>query len=281
MVAVVTGHFGEMLQGRLGPAGPLALVTLPVRELWVAAELRRGPFRLHFPDGRRIVSPAQVTALHRRLGWPPPRGVLALRAAMPAGGGAGSSTAGLLAVAAACGRARGREPGGPEQLARLCLAIERATDPIMFPAPDRLLWDPRGARVLGQLPPLPALEVVGGFLGPGQRTDPGDLDFADVADLVGAWVPAAARGDLPALAALATESACRNTARRGGPPLAPLVALARRCGALGVVAAHTGSARGLIFAPGAGDRGEAKSALHALGATGVGLFRLGRTASGR
>jgi hypothetical protein len=41
----VAGHFGELLQGRLGPSGPLALVTLPTRAFAVTA-------RFH-PAGRR------------------------------------------------------------------------------------------------------------------------------------------------------------------------------------------------------------------------------------
>ena len=42
----------------------------------------------------------------------------------------------------------------------------------MYPEPARLLWAPREARALGALPPLPPLEIVGGFFGPGRRTDP-------------------------------------------------------------------------------------------------------------
>ena len=157
----------------------------------------------------------------------------------------------------------------------ICLRLEGATDPLMYPDPARLLWNPRAARRLADLPGLPALDVVGGFLGPGMRTDPADLDFADIADLAAAWAPAAALGDLASLAALATESARRNAARRGGPDLAPLLAAARQFGALGVVAAHTGSARGLIFAPGSAP-GAALAALRALGLRAVRHFRLGR-----
>lgn len=278
--ASVAGHFGELLQGRLGPDGPLALVTLPAPGLRVAAELRPGAFGLHLADGRRILHRRQAAALHRAIAGTP-SGRLALRAGMPAGGGAGSSTAALLAAAAVIARARGLPPAGPERLARLCLGLEGATDPLMHPAPARLLWDPREARILGTLPDLPALEVAGGFLGPGLRTDPADRDFADIADLAAAWGPAAGRGDLPALARLATESARRNAARRGWPDLQPLLAAARRFGALGIVAAHTGSARGLVFAPGVGCRPGARDALRALGMTAVHHFRLGWDPSAR
>lgn len=277
--ASVAGHFGELLQGRLGPGGPLALVTLPAPPLSVTAELRPGSFRLHSADGRWPIDRAQVAALHRALGGVPSGG-LVLRTEMTAGGGAGSSTAALLAAAAVIAAAHGLPPPGAERLARLCLALEGATDPLMHPAPARLLWDPRRALVLGTLPELPALDVVGGFHGPGVRTDPGDLDFADIADLASAWGPAALRGDLATLAGLATESARRNVARRGGPDLGGLLAAAGRFGALGIVAAHTGSARGLLFAPGGGSR-QACDALRALGMADVRHFRLGQPLSAR
>jgi uncharacterized protein involved in propanediol utilization len=159
-------------------------------------------------------------------------------------------------------------------MASLCVRLEGATDPLMHAAPGRLLWAPRAGRALATLPPLPPLEVVGGFLGPGRRTDAADLDFADVADLVAEWPAAAVRGDTARLAALATESARRNARHRGGD-LAPLEAVAARTGALGLVAAHTGSARGLLFAPGRGCPEAAAAALRALGARGVGRHRLG------
>ena len=187
----VGGHFGELLQGRLGPGGPLALVTLPAPALRVVAEIRPGPFGVHAAGGQRLLDRRQAADVHRAVARGVPRGRLMLRAGMPAGGGAGSSTAAILAAAAACARAHGRPAGEPDDLAALCLRLEGATDPLMYPDPARLLWNPRAARRLADLPGLPALDVVGGFLGPGMRTDPADLDFADIADLAAAWAPAA------------------------------------------------------------------------------------------
>ena len=266
----VAGHFGELLQGRLGPSGPLALITLPTPAFSVTARHHpAGPFRVHAP-GPSPLSRHAAARLHRSLTGAPLRGTLALHATMPPGGGAGASTAALLAAAAAFTRGR---PHPPETLARLCHAIEGATDPLMHPAPGALLWAPRAARPLGRLPPLPAFHVAGGFLGPGRRTDPGDLAFADIADLAAAWPAAAARRDLAALAALATESARRNARHRHGPDLAPLLAAAERHGALGIVAAHTGSALGLLFAAPPPDA--ALADLRALGLARVARFRAG------
>ena len=240
--AEAAGHLGEFLQGLLGPGGPVALVTLPAPVLRVAARLAPGPFGLHC---------------------------------------AGSSTAALLAAAGVWALACGRTLPGPERLARICLEIEGATDPLMHPEPARLLWASRLGRVLAVLPPPPALEAVGGFLGAGRRTDPGDADFADVSDLAAAWAPAADRGDAEALGRIATESARRNRIRRGGPDLAPLLAAAARHGAVGVVAAHTGAARGLLFAPGRGEPARAAETLRGLGLTGVRRFGLAGPAGAR
>ena len=93
---------------------------------------------------------------------------------------------------------------------------------------------------------MPRSEIVGGFWGGAVRTDPADSDFADVSDLVDRLRRPV---DLPELAALATQSAQRCSALRG-PKDDPTADLANALGALGYLRAHTGSARGLIFAPG-------------------------------
>ena len=69
-----------------------------------------------------------------------------------------------------------------------------------------------------------------------------------MSDLADEWAAATEARDLPRVAALASDSARRCTARRG--PSDPMADLARDLGALGMVRAHTGSARGLVFAPG-------------------------------
>jgi uncharacterized protein involved in propanediol utilization len=126
------------------------------------------------------------------------------------------------------------------------------------------------------MPAPPESEIIGGLWGAPQRTDPGDEGFADIADLAELWADAAARGDLAAIAGIATESARRCTALRGPAyPLAdPMADLARDLGALGAARAHTGSARALIFAPGkAPDTAEAT--LREAGLTRVLRFRTG------
>lgn len=239
----VAGHFGELMQGRLGPAGPVALITLPCPALTVQGQYWPGRGLSVHCAGQRILRPAEARRLMRHLGTPL-SGRIALRAQMPAGAGAGASTAALVAVA------RLANPGiDPAALARACVAVEGATDPLMFAQPERLLWASRRAETLADMPPLPEFDVLGGFYGPNRRTDPRDMEFPDIADLIPRWHSAAQAHDLPALADLASTSARRCLSLRG-PGDDPTEKLARDLGAPGFAIAHTGSARGLIFARG-------------------------------
>ncbi|TNF19459.1 MAG: hypothetical protein EP318_14680 [Rhodobacteraceae bacterium] len=211
-----------------------------------------------------MLSLARARDFLARIGAPP--GVFRLRAEMPPGGGAGVSTAALVALAGAVGQ-------GGAALAAACLAVEGASDPLMLPQPDAVLWAPREGQVVTPVAPLPLVEVVGGFRGAPQVTDPADLDFPDVADLVARL---ARPCDAATLGQLASESARRCTVLRG-PADDPCAALAADLGALGYLRAHTGSARGLIFAPGTVPPG-AEAALARAGLTGVLRFRTGHTA---
>lgn len=256
----VAGHFGEWLQGRLGPEGPLALITLTCRAKGVRGErLEDGPLLV---DGASpVVSVAQARRCLQALGGAP-EGRYALTPDLPPGGGAGMSTAALVALAHLAGFQG-------QAVAEACLAAEGASDPLMWPHPDRLLWASRSAQVIDRLEPVPACTVVGGFWGGPQRTDPADLGFPDVQDLVAAWPGA----DLAGKARLASQSAERCTALRG-PSADPMPALAKRLGALGHARAHTGPARALIFPPGAVPSG-VEHALRLAGLTGVFHFATG------
>jgi hypothetical protein len=251
----VPGHFGEWMQGRLGPEGPVALVTLCCPVLAVRAPGSGVRLTDLFPAPRLA---AFAGALGISGDFP------GLECDMPLGAGAGASTACLVAAARASGFR-----GTPERLARACLAVEGASDPLMFAAPDRLLWASREARTLADLAPVPRAEIVGGYWGAPRRTDPEDDDFPDIADLVAAWRES---GDLARLAALASEAARRADARRG--PGNPMAELARDLGALGHTRAYTGAARALVFAPGTVPEG-IEVALSEAGLTGVLRFVTG------
>lgn len=256
----IAGHFGELMQGRIGPDGPLALITLPCPVLRCQVLRHPGSLGLFEPGGTLVGR----AALHRLLGdlGLPASGRFVLRHNMVPGGGAGVSTAARVALARAAGAT---DPG---RIARACLRSEGASDPLMFTRPGQILWASREGRVLASLPPLPSMEVIGGFFGPARHTDPTDMRFPDIADLVAAWQ----RGphDLDHLATLAAHSARRLLALRG-PGADPTPALARRFGARGWAMAHTGAARALIFPP-HGSPPELGTALRRAGFYGITRF---------
>lgn len=238
----VTGHFGEWLQGRLGSAGPVVLVTLPCKTLGATVSLAR-------VNGRRpglpsLLLPSVVDAFLQALDVEPPRADFEVIADARPGAGAGMSTAMLLALARTIGT-----DASPEALASACLEAEGAVDPLMMDRPETLLWASREARTVRSMPQPPAFAVVGGFLGSPIPTVPADSRFADISDLVPDWMAAAEAGDRIRLARIATVSAERTTALRG-PADDRTPDLAQDLEALGWCRAHTGSARGLLFEPG-------------------------------
>ncbi|MBK5934193.1 threonine kinase [Rhodovulum imhoffii] len=262
--ASVCGHFGEFLQGRLGPGGAIVLITLPCPVLRAHAVWQPGRGFGFWQGARPVLRLADLRALFARALGTAPFGRARLSCTMPPGGGAGASTAARLALLR-CLRPNLQNEAG------LCLSLEGATDPLMIEAPERTLWAPRAARAVASLPPLPAFDVLGGFAGPGQRTDPSDSRFADISDLVIRWKTGP---DRAALADLATESARRNHALRGGADPAPVLALGRRMGALGLASAHTGAAQALLFAPGTIPP-EARAAMQDAGLSHITRFRIG------
>jgi hypothetical protein len=260
-MAVVSGHFGEWVQGLSGPRGEVALVTLSCPVRGVAVTWDDAP-DLTVTDPAGLVDERRAGAFLRALGLPA-RGRIAVAPDLPPGGGAGMSTSAFVALA--------RAAAAPEdRIAAACLAVEGAVDPLMMEAPDGVLWASRSARVLAEVPLPPKAELVGGFHGPPERTDPADWRFPPVDDLIDAWT----RGpDLPEAARLASLSAARCTALRG-PAGDPTPALAARLGALGWARAHTGPARALIFPPGRAPAG-AEEALTAAGFTHILRFASG------
>jgi uncharacterized protein involved in propanediol utilization len=261
----VSGHFGELLQGRMGTDGPLALISLPCPPLYVTAQGTLGrSLSIHTAGGRALISPARARQFLAQLGLHLPARVI-LRANMPLGAGAGVSTATLVALARLAGWR-----GDALTLARACVLAEGASDPLMLPAPERVLWASREGRVLAHLPALPAFDILGGFWGPPTPTNPQDLHFPDISALIPQWQAAAQSQNLDAIAQLATISARATLALRG-PADDPTEALAQALGAKGFVIAHTGSARGLIFARGGLPQG-ARAALRSAGLRGIVQF---------
>ncbi|MEZ5776855.1 MAG: propanediol utilization protein [Paracoccaceae bacterium] len=239
----VAGHFGEFMQGRIGPDGPVALISIPCPVLTLRARL--DPAADFAMDGQSsaIVSQQRAGDFLNSLGMAL-RGRVTLDPDMPVGGGAGASTAALVALARLAGWS-----GAPELLARACVESEGATDPLMFEASESLLWASRQGRILRELGSIPRLEVVGGFFGPEERTDADDTAFPDIEDLLDPWGAATRAQDALALAKLSAVAARRTLSLRG-PAGDPTEALTEALSAAGFAIAHTGSARALLFLPG-------------------------------
>ncbi|MEO1610864.1 MAG: hypothetical protein AAFU55_00670 [Pseudomonadota bacterium] len=232
----VAGHFGEWVQGRVGPGLDLVLVTLACPGMGVSARFEPAE-RFAVSQGRKVLSTGQCEALLARIGADLSVKVL-LDVSLPPGGGAGMSTAALVALARAAGA---EETAIPD----ICREIEGASDPLMLDRPDAAIWAPRKAQVVAFAPPPPAAEIVGGFWREPFRTDPEDCDFPIVDDLIKDW----AKGpELAEAARIASASADRTTALRG-PADDRTPQIAKALGALGYARAHTGSARAFIFAP--------------------------------
>lgn len=259
----IEGHFGEYLQGRLGPGGPVVLVTVPCPLTGVTGHhktarkgLKLAGAGLSRPEAQRFAASLGAALT----------GQIRLRAQVAPGLGTGVSTARLMALAQLSGW-----DGPPEMLARACIAFEGASDPLMFNAPERLLWASRIGQIIQPMPALPRHEVIGGTWGAPQRTDADDNGFPDIGDLVANWAEAETLTDF---ARLARESARRCLALRG-PRHDPTDALATELGALGWVMAHTGAMRGLIFPPGQVPE-RARATMRAAGMRGITQFKGGR-----
>lgn len=264
--ARVPGHFGELVQGRLGPEGPVALVTLGCPALVSRARFRPGgPLEITGAETGKVRRAVEALIARHAPGT---GGRLDLDRPTPPGAGAGSSTADILgalrAVAAAIGTVL-----TPDEEAQLCLAAEGAVDPLMHGSD--VIFASRRAEVVEVLAPLPRLVVVGGFAGPGRATDPADADFPDMTAAFEMLRAAAGAGDAAGIAAAARISARANQARNPNPAWETVLALGAAHGALGPVVSHTGSAIGLILPEGTGTAALA-AGLAALGLDGVIAF---------
>ncbi len=245
-VAEIAGHLGELAQGRLGPGGSVALVTLPCPGLVsrVGYVPARGPLAAAEPVSAKALAAARLALGETAAGdW---GGRLSIaRPAVP-GLGLGSSTAETLGAVRAVARAFGLRLS-PEREAALCLAAEGAVDPLMWQAP--VVFASREGRVIERLPPLPPMRVVGGAAGPPSPTDPADSRFPDLPDVFAELVAAMRDGDADRVARAASRSAEANQARNPNPLWGPIRALARRHGALGIAVSHTGPAIALLLSP--------------------------------
>lgn len=242
--AEVAGHFGELLQGRLGPDGPVVLVTLPCPAFvtCVSFEPSPGPIEADDPVSDKARAAARQVLL--RLGRAGQGGRLGIVRPVAPGLGAGSSTAETLGAVRAVAACHGVRLGADVE-AELCLMAEGAIDPLMHAGP--VLFASRAGRVLRRLPGLPALAVAGGFAGPPRPTDAGDARFAEIEWAAERLAHACGAGDAAAVGVVSEASAAANQALRPNPAWQAVGRIGSETGALGRVVSHTGAAIGLIY----------------------------------
>ncbi|MET9784387.1 GHMP family kinase ATP-binding protein [Nocardiopsis alba] len=259
-----TCHHGEVLQGVFldGRGRPTrGLVTLPMAEPATRAVFT--PFSVGAPTGVTVDPPDRTKAARaaelavaecaRRAGVRPVGGHLSVRGGATPGLGMGSSTGDVTAAVRAVAAGLGvRLP--VEVVARVAVAAEGASDPVMF-GERPLLFAQREGRVLEDLgAALPELVVVGCLTGDGRPVDtlalPGEVRPNDVAvyeRLRFALRVAITDRDAAGVGHVCTESAILNQRILPKTELGSLRGIARACGAVGIQVAHSGNVAGVLF----------------------------------
>jgi uncharacterized protein involved in propanediol utilization len=272
-------HHGELLQGAFRDADGVlraGLVTLPYPGRTVHAHFEHGPGpTISVGPGNRpkAARAAAITVTHLDERHVRARGGrVSLSGGVPCGFGMGSSTADVVATIRAVATAHGVCLDSAS-IARIAVAAEAASDPLMFDDGRVRLFAQRDGRVLETLADaLPPVRVVGTLLGGPVDTpalSPPLRHERAYAVLRTRLRAALSCGDTAGVARVATASARLN---RGD--LKPLLGAAASAGALGVQVAHSGNVAGLLLDP-AADPGTARDALRAADLPVTGSFLVG------
>jgi L-threonine kinase len=246
------GTCGELVQGMLD--GRHFLVSCPI-DLYsrVTVELREEP-GLEAPADAPKAAAALGAAL-RFFGAPDQGARLTIDSALPRSKGMGSSTADVAGAIYATAAALGCEIA-PAEVARLCLGIE-PTDGSLFP--HIALFDHRHGSLYEELGPAPPMGVV--VLDLGGEVDTLAYNAVDRTSLLRRLSARAEQAlalvregihkdDLERIGLGATLSARAHQEVLPKPPLESIIAAARRLGAVGVNAGHSGTVVGVLFPPG-------------------------------
>lgn len=244
------GTFGELLQGAL-PDGPDFLVTMPIAR-WSTARFLLDPSAaaVHVRPARKVKSRRLVDAMLRRYGVTA-GGVLYVDSELPEGKGLASSSADMVATAAAVGRAIGIDPG-PAVIEDLLRPIEPSDGVMHHGVVAFAHREVRLYRHLGHLPPLTVvgideggqIETVAFNQRPKAFTRGHRRTYQRLLDTLGDAVLA---GDARTIGDVATRSALMNQRLCPKRCLDDMIAICAEVGGAGVVTAHSGTALGILL----------------------------------
>lgn len=270
-MAWAPGSCGELVQGWyrgrwLQVTCPVDVGSRAVVQLGGEGDKRRGsgPWSSRSWKAHRAIGEVLARLRVVGAGVPPlPARALHLRSALPRGKGMGSSTADVVAAAAAATRAVGREPT-PDLLAEVALSVEPSDGTML---PGIVLFDHIRGTVREWLGPPPPLRML--VVDPGGTVDtlrrharrasssagpPTSTRYVDCWRRAFEDVAFGVRtGDVEAVGRGASGSARLHAERRGARLFDRLEAVAKETGALGVNTAHSGTVFGLLMAPGGPD----------------------------
>lgn len=255
------GHHGEIVQGMFPTRDGgfcRGLITLPCEVFHATATFApepEAPLR-SVPAGKAKALEAAALTL-KELGQDGWGGILSIDSNIPLRWGLGSSTADVTAtVRAVCDAFGGRLPA--ERIARLAVAAETASDPIMFDD-CAMVFAHRGGHVIetlpGGLPPLTVLgfrtteedEGVDTLSHPPASYD--EMETRAFRPVVGLLRRAAFAGDSALLGRAASASARINQRFLPRRHLAGLERIAAEAGGVGLQVAHSGIIAGILFDP--------------------------------
>ncbi|WP_294158855.1 GHMP kinase [uncultured Selenomonas sp.] len=247
MTVRVPGSCGELVQGWMD--GEPFLVTCPI-EMYTTVRVSDRIEGLH-GLGRKSLRALELTLEFfgkESFPWG-----MELTSELPHGKGMASSSADIAAVAAATGLAFGRALT-PQEILAIAVRIE-PTDGVFFPSVVRM--NQVTGTILEAYPAMPRFAIAvfdtGGTvdtvalhrsrssLADGRRRAIAERPWCDVFPLL--------QQDAVAVARAATQSAAWQDDVLPKPQFLPFVDAAKRAGALGVCAAHSGTVLGALFPP--------------------------------
>jgi uncharacterized protein involved in propanediol utilization len=250
-VSTCFGTFGELLQGELPGSGGDFLVTFPIAQWAVASfEWQAECHGVHVTPSHKAKSRRIAESVLASVGAPG-GGHLLIESELPEGKGLASSSADLVATARAVGNALSTDL--PASLLERLLSQIEPTDGVLYPG--IVAFDHRAVRLRALLGSLPTMTIIGideggtidSVLFNEIRQQPSAERRREYVKLLDLMSESVRHGDLATVGRVATCSAVMNQDVCPKPALESVLRIADDVGALGVVAAHSGTMLGIML----------------------------------